>query len=384
MDEITFPGSTTGAPSSAGREFDVIVIGARVAGAVLAGTLGQMGYRVLVIDRAKFPSDTLSTHFFRDPTFRALERIGVLEQVKALAPALAVSHNVVDTFEFDEPVRAGSDASFALCVRRIRLDDILVQRLKSIPSVTLREGAAVHEFHSDGRRLVGVRWLEDGGSAVATARAIVGADGVRSTLASHVHPEIERGQKVQRLMYYAYFSGFEGQREPAAEFHYRGNSLAYVFPTSDELTLVALSLPISEFVEFKKDAARRFMKSVRGHPKVAPRLDRAVLASHVAGSGSIPSYQRVPYGPGWALVGDAGQVLDPWTGQGIDQASTHALLLAEALDNYLSDATSWETAMAQYHHRRNAFSMKAYERTTTHAADFRPMTRAALVRRGLA
>jgi len=366
------------------HEFDVIVIGARIAGAVLAGSLAQMGHRVLVLDRAKFPSDTLSTHFFRDPTFRALERIGVLEQVKALAPALAVSHNVLEGHEFDETVRAGSEASYAMCVRRIRIDGILVERLKAFPSVTVREGAAVHEFHSDGRRLNGVRWVEEGGSAVATARVVVGADGVRSTLASHVHPEIERGQKVMRLMYYAYFKGFEGQGVPAAEFHFRGNSLAYVFPTTDGLTLLALSLPISEFEGFKKDATRQFLKGLRVHPKIAPRLDRAELASHVAGSGSIPSYQRVPYGPGWALVGDAAQVMDPWSGQGMDQASMHALLLAEALDTFLSEAAGWETAMAQYHHRRNAFSMKAYERTTAHAADFRPMTRAALVRRGLA
>jgi flavin-dependent dehydrogenase len=168
-----------------------------------------------------------------------------------------------------------------------------------------------------------------------------------------------------------------------AEFHYRGNSLAYVFPTSDRLTLVALSLPISEFHEFKKDATRSFLEGIRRHERVADRVRRAEIAGRVMGSGSIPSYQRRPYGNGWVLVGDAGQVMDPWSGQGMDQASTHAVLLAESLETFLSGARPWETAMGEFHDRRNAFSRKAFERTTGNAADFRPMTQAALARRGL-
>lgn len=365
------------------REYDVIVVGGRIAGAVLAGSLGQMGYRVLVLDRARFPSDTLSTHFFRDPTFRALERIGVLDQIKELAPPLTVSHNVVEGHEFNEPVQAGGEDSYYLCVRRTGTDEVLIKRLKTFPNVTVREGATVHDFVSEKERLLGVRWTEGHEPHEATARAIVGADGLQSSLAFHVHPEIETGQKVQRMMYYAYFSELEGQPEPAAEFHYQGNNLAYVFPTSDNLMLVALSLPISEFKTFKKDAARSFLAGIRAHPGIAPRIDRAELASQIKGTGSIPSYQRVPYGPGWALVGDSGQVMDPWSGQGMDQASTHALLLAESLDAFLSGTIAWETAMVQYHHRRNAFSLKAYQRTTSFASDLRPMTRSALARRGL-
>jgi flavin-dependent dehydrogenase len=103
----------------------------------------------------------------------------------------------------------------------------------------------------------------------------------------------------------------------------------------------------------------------------------------VRGTGSIPGYLRVPYGDGWVLVGDAGMVMDPWSGQGIDQASTHAVFLADSLGRFLSGETEWGSAMRDYHQKRNEFSLKTYHRTCTYGADLTPMTREALQRRGL-
>ena len=117
--------------------------------------------------------------------------------------------------------------------------------------------------------------------------------------------------------------------------------------------------------------------------EVAPRLPQSSREGPVQGTGSIPGYLRVPYGPGWALVGDAGMVMDPWSGQGIDQAATHAVLLAGQLGRFLSREIDWETAMNAYHQARNEFSDKTYQRTCTFGRDLRPMTRKALVRRGL-
>jgi flavin-dependent dehydrogenase len=171
---------------------------------------------------------------------------------------------------------------------------------------------------------------------------------------------------------------------PAAEHHFRGNHLVYVFPTDAGLTLAAATVPISEFPEFRRDPAGRLRAELELLPALAPRLHNAEQAVPVKGAANIPCYQRVPYGPGWALLGDAGQVLDPWSGQGIDHASTHAVLLAEALNAWLAGRTGWEAGMASYHEQRNAWSQKTYRRTSTYAADLRPMTHAALLRRGLA
>jgi flavin-dependent dehydrogenase len=212
---------------------------------------------------------------------------------------------------------------------------------------------------------------------------VVGADGLYSLVARQVKAPLEHFEPAQRAMYYAYYDGLGAQPGPAAEYHFRGNQLAYVFPTDSALTLVAVTVPLAEFAEFRRDPEGRLRAELEALPALAPRLRQAEQAGRVKGSGNIPCYQRVPYGPGWALVGDAGQVMDPWSGQGIDQAATHAVMLADALHRWLSGQSAWQEALAGYHQARNAFSQKAYRRTCTLARDLRPMTQAALQRRGL-
>jgi flavin-dependent dehydrogenase len=118
-------------------------------------------------------------------------------------------------------------------------------------------------------------------------------------------------------------------------------------------------------------------------PLLAPRLARAEIGAEIYGSGNIPCYQRVPFGPGWALVGDAHQVMDPWSGMGIDHATTHSDFLADSLYHWLKEDITWETAMNEYRRQARRWSQKSYQRTSTYASDLRLMTRAALQRRGL-
>jgi flavin-dependent dehydrogenase len=156
-----------------------------------------------------------------------------------------------------------------------------------------------------------------------------------------------------------------------------------VFPTDGGMTLLAVSVPIEEFEDFRRNPASRLTTELRSMPELETRLRHAERIGPVKGTGTIPGYQRVPYGEGWALVGDAGQIMDPWSGQGIDQASTHASILAEALDQWLSGALSWNESMVQYNRRRHEFSDKTFQRTCTYARDLRPMTQSALRKRNL-
>lgn len=363
-------------------DFDVIVVGARIGGSITATLLGQKGHRVLVLERAHFPSDTLSTHFFRYPTFNALQRLGVLEKVYAIAPKLVENFNDIDGHVFTEPVESPEGPSHYLCVRRITLDDILVQRMQSEPTLTFRDGVRVDGLIVGNGNVIGVEWLEQDKPSTATARVIIGADGIQSFVAKKVQPTVEKYEPVRRAMYYAYYANFDSQPRPAAEFHYRGNRLVYVFPTDGGLTLLAASVPIEEFPAFKKNPENRLRTDLELMPEVARRLHRAERIGPVKGAGNIPGYQRLPYGNGWTLVGDSEQIMDPWSGQGIDQASTHALILADVLDRWLTGRSSWEEAMQEYNRRRHEFSDKTFERTCTFARDFRPMTEAALKKRG--
>jgi flavin-dependent dehydrogenase len=364
-------------------DYDAIIVGARVAGSILATLLGNRGYNVLLIDRARFPSDTISTHFFRDPTFRALGRVGVLDQVHSVAPGLVNNFNYIDGHVFVEPVNTPDGPSYYLCIRRITLDEILIRRVRGEHSVTVREGARVDDLiYTDGR-VAGVLWSDEGKRLSTTARVVIGADGFHSIVAKKVRPKVENSEPVRRAMYYAYHADLEHQAGPAAEFHYRGNHLVYVFPTDAGLTLLAASVPIEEFEDFRRDPEARLTAELMSMPELSTRLHKSERIGSVKGSGNIPGYQRVPFGAGWALVGDSGQIMDPWSGQGIDQASTHATILAEALDQWFSCKLSWDESMQQYNRLRHEFSDKAFQRTCTFARDLRSMTVSALKRRNL-
>jgi len=364
------------------QDYDVIVVGARIAGSIVSSFLGQRRYRVLLLDRARFPSDTLSTHFFRYPTFNVFERMGILDNVYVIAPKLVNSFNDVDGHVFTEPVEGPDGPSHYLCVRRITLDDILIKRVRQERTVSLHENAQVDDILVEHGTVGGVRWMEEGKKYSASAKLIVGADGVNSLVAKKVQPKVEKSEPVQRAMYYAYYKNFQPQAGPAAEFHYRGNRLVYVFPTDAELTLIAASVPIKDFARFKQNPEQSLNTELESMPQIRSRLQQAERIGPVKGTGSIPGYQRFPYGDGWALVGDSGQILDPWSGQGIDQASTHATMLADAVDRWLSGKMSWDKSMQEFNRLRHEFSDKTYERTCTFARDLRPMTEAALRKRG--
>jgi len=208
-------------------DFDVIIVGARVAGAVLAALLGTKGFRVLLLEKARFPSDTLSTHFFRSPALRVFEKLGVLDRVKSAAPPLTTVWNYIDGHVISDPVDAAEDhLRYFLCERRITLDWILFQRVMREPKIEVRQGAHVRDLIWRDGRVIGVRWQEADGMLEASARAVVGADGFYSTLAKSLEPTYETQFPVRRCMYYAYFQGIEPLDEVSlAEHHFVGDTL---------------------------------------------------------------------------------------------------------------------------------------------------------------
>src|SRR5438093_302337 len=182
-------------------DYDVIIVGGRVAGSILATRLGQFGHRVLLLEKASFPSDTLSTSFFRAPALRVFEKIGVLEEVKSVAPPLRTLWNYIDGHVLSDPVEAPEEhLRFFLCERRITLDWILFQRVKREPCVEIRLNANVRELIWQNGRVTGVRWSEPDGVCEATAQVVIGADGFYSMLAKALDPAYESFFPVQRCI----------------------------------------------------------------------------------------------------------------------------------------------------------------------------------------
>ena len=135
-----------------------------------------------------------------------------------------------------------------------------------------------------------------------------------------------------------------------------------VLPTNDDLTLVIAGWPIAEFEANKSDVEGNYLKVFDLVPAFAERIRGAHREARIVGM-AVPNFFRKPFGPGWALVGDAGYTRDFITAQGITDAFRDAELCARALDETLSGACSFEAAMSRYQSARDQHVVPMYEFT---------------------
>ena len=361
-------------------ECDALVVGARVAGSISATLLGRAGHHVLLVDRADFPSSTLSTHFFRGGRLGSvLVSLGVLDEVLTLgSPRLICDYNYEGEHPTPDvtPPQDPGEVGFALSVRREPLDYLLIRRAEAEPNVEIREGTAVISLLWDGDRVVGAT-LGDGDTV--RARIVVGADGRSSFVAANVDAPEQIREPATRAMYYRYFRGFtnpSGAEPDGAEFSHVDDELVYAFPSDAGTTCVAVSVNLEDFAAMRRDAERVFHERVGAHPGLAPRLSRCTLNGRLLGCGPKDHLVRVPVGPGWLLVGDASLHQDPWTGNGMDNAGVHATFLAGAVDDWLSGRVSETEAFARYHARRDEHALADFWETVELGRDLRRLATA--------
>ncbi|MEV4642837.1 NAD(P)/FAD-dependent oxidoreductase [Actinoplanes sp. NPDC049548] len=341
------------------QTYDVIVVGARCAGSPLAMMMSRQGHRVLLVDRAKFPSDTVSTHVIHPPGAAALRRWGLLDRVAATGCPPVGRYS----FDFGPLTVAGApgtaDSPYAYAPRRHLLDKILVDAAAAA-GAEVREGFTVEEVLVEDGRVTGIRGHDQGGrSVVEHARVVVGADGRNSVVAKTVNPAQYEDHAPLTVGYYSYWSNlptdtFEAYSRP-------GRGWA-VCPTNDDLTLVIGGWPYAELAEHRSDVEATLMETFELSPAFAERIRDAKREERLAGT-SVPNYFRTPYGPGWALVGDAGYSRDFITAQGITDAFLDAERCAQALDAALAGKAPYESAMAEYHSARDARAMPVYQMT---------------------
>ena len=351
-----------------GHDFDAIVVGARCAGAPTAMLLARKGYRVLVVDRSTFPSDTLSTHIVQPHGAAKLARWGLLESVVATGcPALRTF-----AFHFGPLTIAGSpgtpDSPVAYCPRRTVLDDILV-RAAVDAGAELRDAFTVDEVLVSDGVVTGIRGRRKHGSSVTvTAPIVIGADGRHSVVAEAVAAETYHERPVLQGGYYAYWSvlPMDGRYEI-----FIGDGTAFVAAeTNDGLTMIVGGWPVAVYEQKKHDHEAAYLSLFDAAPAFRERVRRARLASKIFG-GATSNFFRKPFGAGWALVGDAGYLKDPVTAQGIADAFRDAELLTDAIDAWRSGACSYETAMKAYQSTRDAASLPMYD-FTCQLASFEP------------
>jgi len=349
--------------------YDVIVSGARCAGSPTAMLLARQGHRVLLVDRAKFRSDTMSTHFIHQPGVLRLQRWGLLDRVvESGCPPVPRLSLDFGPFTLSGPPPAVDGVTQAYAPRRSVLDPILVDAAVEA-GVEFRDRFTVEELLRDGDRVIGVRGHGPDGVCVSEqAQLVVGADGRHSMVARSVQARVYNDKPPNNCAYYSYWSGV-----PVSDFEiYARERRAFGgFPTNDGLTLILAACPNEEFAAYRSDVEGHFFRTLDLAPAFAGRVRGGRREERWIGTADLPYFFRRPYGPGWALVGDAGYHKDPSTAQGISDAFRDAELAADAIDAGLAGSQPMETALAAYESRRNDAAMPMYE-FTHHLASYEP------------
>jgi flavin-dependent dehydrogenase len=342
--------------------YDAIVIGARCAGSPTAMQLARKGYRVLLVDRATFPSDAVSTHFIHVPGAVALHRWGLLDRLAATGcPAVDTYSLGFGPFTIAGSPRPMDGLSHGYGPRRTVLDELLVEAA-SEAGAEVRQGFVVDDLLADDGQVVGMRGRAIHGGELVEERApvVIGADGRHSLVASAVRAPRYEDRGTLQAFYYAYWSGvpidsFDVVIRPHRSFG--------TIPTHDNLTCVFASWPIAEFEANRDCLEDAIGRTLELSPAFAERIRAGTRETRFVGTGDIPNVFRQPYGPGWALVGDAGYHKDPCTAHGITDAFLQSELLVEAIDQWQTTGRPYAESLSEYQRKRDTAARPMFELT---------------------
>ncbi|WP_459546522.1 NAD(P)/FAD-dependent oxidoreductase [Nocardia sp. X0981] len=336
------------------EEADAVVVGTRCAGSAAAATLARAGRRVIALDSARFPSDTLSTHLLWPSGVAELSRLGALDAVTALgAPELTHAFAAGAGYTIATPFPQVDGIDYTLCVRRTGLDHALV-RTAVAAGAEVRQRHRVTELVWDGDRCTGVRYTgpDDRGGEIR-APLVIGADGRRSTVArlAGVQTPYEIAPS-GRDCFFAYWRDNSAEWRATAAQWREGSDLGTAFPCDDGLLLCLVQPPADTSALRPGDAERRYAAALDRIPPLRARLHGCEQVGRVRAVTGLASYFRRSSGRGWALPGDSGHFKDPVTAQGIRDALHYGRRLAEVAVPVLHDPAALDRALAGWEQQR--------------------------------
>jgi 2-polyprenyl-6-methoxyphenol hydroxylase-like FAD-dependent oxidoreductase len=339
--------------------YDVAIVGARAAGAATALLLARHGLRVLLIDRARYGADTLSTHALMRAGVLQLARWGLLDDVVAAGtpPVRRVTFRYAgETVPIALTPSPGVDALYA--PRRTVLDPILVDAAVAA-GAEVRFGTAVTDLRCGVAGVTGVVLREGRAAPVPVeARLVIGADGIRSTVAARVGaPTVRRGTGATTITY-GYWTGLVTD---GYEWNFRPGAASGVIPTNDGRACVFAGGTAARVGRGGLAVLRELVTA--SAPDLADRLAAARPPTVVRTFPGRPGHLRRAWGPGWALVGDAGYYKDPLSAHGLTDALRDAELLARAVVAVVADGVPEREALAGYEARRDALSADLFDVT---------------------
>ncbi len=332
--------------------YDVVIVGSRCAGASLAMLLARSGHRVALVDRASFPSDTMSTHFLWQRGAARLQAWGLLDALESrgCAPIDQITFDVgpVQLSGIGPPV-GGVHRTY--CPRRTVLDGLLVDAATSAGAELIDRFTVDDVVWSDGRVTGVVGHHTPGRQITLQSKVVVGADGRQSKIGRSVQAQTYRQHGSKTGVRYSYWSGLQ---HLGASFHARHGRLVLVWPTNDQLTCLYVGTSVDEFRATRHKVESHFLDSISFVPGLRDATSAGERTHRFVGTDDLPNGYRCSAGPGWALVGDAGHHKDPSTGMGMSDAFVAAETLASAIHAGLNGVVPMDTALARYQQERDS------------------------------
>ncbi|MFC9056825.1 NAD(P)/FAD-dependent oxidoreductase [Streptomyces sp. NPDC057074] len=358
--------------------YDVIVIGARCAGSPTAMLFARQGYRVLLLEKARFPQDTLSSHYLHMQGVALLNRWGLLDRIRD-SGAQPITHQVyqgpgVRIEGFSLPID-GLTTTYA--PRRYVLDPILAEGAVAA-GVEFRQGCAVKDLVFEDDRVVGVRYATPGGTETTDrARLVVGADGMRSLVARKTGAENVIEHPRMTTTYYSYWSGVPAD----FELYERPGRWIGVLPTNDDLTLLMTYFPQADYNDIRKNVEPAYLEAFRSTaPELYERMRSGRREEQLYGTGHQENYFRKAYGPGWVLVGDAVNHKDSITARGITEAFVQAQSLTDLIGDRLHDDAALRSALRRYENELGNEALNHYQ-GALNVAELKPEGRTEMLRK---
>jgi len=335
--------------------YDAIIVGGRVSGGPLSMLLARAGYSVLCVEKDRMPSDTLSTHYMHPAGVARLRNWGLLDAVEESGcpritrfEAHRGGQMSLEPFSRD----ARGNIEYALCPRRDVLDYILWEAAAEAGAEMRDRVRVTGLLHGDDGAVTGIE-AEDAKrrSITEEARVVIGADGAHSFVAREVEPGAYMEVAPLLCSYYSYWSGVETN---GVETYFEPGAALLVFPTHHGQVNIGAAWPVARFSEVRKNVEGVFLDTLR---ELAPELaDRAAAGERLEpyrGTRELPFHRRQPFGPGWALIGDAGAQIDSTLGLGMTKAFAEVDQMAIALGIALSGQQPFAQIMRQYQQARD-------------------------------